>query len=67
MVLHLVGTRGKTRTTVPFLYNLDMDGDGVVDGLDVIDFPGVDDQDHCIPELAQLLLGLAQIIVFVVD
>ena len=58
-----MGTTAAKRTTVPFLYSMD----GVVDGLDVIDFPGVDDQDDTIPELAELLLVLAQIVVFVVD
>lgn len=58
-----VGTRAEKRTTIPLLYNLE----GSVDGLDVIDFPGVDDRDHTVPELANLLLSLAQIIVFVVD
>ncbi len=38
-----------------------------VDGLDVVDFPGVDDRDESISELANLLLTLAQIIIFVVD
>ncbi len=38
-----------------------------VDGLDVVDFPGVDDRDESISELADLLLTLAQIIIFVVD
>ena len=33
----------------------------------MIDFPGVDDRDETIPELAELLLSLAQIVVFVVD
>ena len=51
------------RTTVPFMYNLD----GVIDGLDVIDFPGVDDKDHSVPGLAQLLVRLAQVVIFVVD
>ena len=51
------------RTTVPLMYNLD----GKVDGLDVIDFPGVDDTDHSIPELAALLIDLAQVVIFVVD
>lgn len=51
------------RTTVPLMYNLD----GKVDGLDVIDFPGVDDTDHSIPELAALLISLAQVVIFVVD
>jgi hypothetical protein len=41
--------------------------DGVVDGLDVIDFPGVDDRDETISELAELLLVIAQVVVFVVD
>ena len=41
--------------------------DGVVDGLDVIDFPGVDDRDETISELAELLLAIAQVVVFVVD
>ena len=48
---------------MPMLYNLD----GIVDGLDVIDFPGVDDSEHSIPELASLVLGLLQIVIFVVD
>ena len=58
-----MGTIDRKRTTVPILYNLD----GKVNGLDVIDFPGVDDKDHSIPELANLLLSLAQIVIFVVD
>ena len=45
------------------MYNLD----GKVDGLDVIDFPGVDDKDQSVPQLANLLLGLAQAVIFVVD
>lgn len=45
------------------MYNLEED----VEGLDVVDFPGVDDEDDSIPELADLLLTIAQIIVFVVD
>ena len=48
---------------MPFLYNLDE----VVEGLDVIDFPGVDDRDETIPDLAELLLSLAQVVIFVVD
>jgi hypothetical protein len=58
-----VGTRAVKRTTVPLLYNLEES----IEGLDIIDFPGVDDSDHTIPELANLLLSLAQIVVFVVD
>ena len=59
----LVGTTEQKRTTVPLMYNLD----GSVGGLDVIDFPGVDDKDHSIPGLAKLLISLAQVVVFVVD
>ena len=33
----------------------------------MIDFPGVDDRDETIPDLAELLLALAQVVVFVVD
>ena len=51
------------RTTVPFMFNLD----DVVEGLSVIDFPGVDDRDKSIPGLAKLLLTLAQLVVLVVD
>lgn len=58
-----VGTTELKRTTVPFLYNLGDD----VEGLDVIDYPGVDDRDETIPDLADLLLALAQIVIFVVD
>ena len=58
-----MGTTECKRTTVPFLYNLDQ----VVEGLDVIDFPGVDDRDETIPDLAELLLSLAQVVIFVVD
>ena len=45
------------------MYNLD----DVVEGLSVIDFPGVDDMDRSIPALANLLLTLAQLVVLVVD
>ena len=58
-----VGTRAVKRTTIPLLYNLEDE----IEGLDVIDFPGVDDHDHTVPELANLLLSLAQIVIFVVD
>lgn len=58
-----MGTTERKRTTVPLLYNLD----SKVDGLDIIDFPGVDDEDHSIPELAELLLGLVQVVVLVVE
>jgi len=33
----------------------------------VVDFPGVDHRDETIPDLAELLLFLAQVIVFIVD
>ncbi len=57
-----MGTTKSTRTTVPFIYNYD----GAVEGFDVIDFPGVDDED-AVPELAKLLISLCQAVVFVVD
>ena len=40
--------------------------DGRVDKLDVIDFPGVDDKES-VPELAKLLVGLAQVVLFIVN
>ena len=57
------GTKETKRTTVPFMYNLEK----TIQGLDVVDFPGVDDMDETIPDLAELLLTLAQIVIFVVD
>ena len=33
----------------------------------MVDFPGVDDEDDSIGDLADLLLTIAQIVVFVVD
>ena len=57
------GTTEANRTTVPFVYNMEDE----VEGMDVVDFPGVDDRDETISDLADLLLTLAQIIVFVVD
>ena len=59
----ITGTVAEKRTTVPFIYNID----NKIEGLDVIDFPGVDDKDKSIPELATLLLSLTRIVVFVVD
>ena len=38
-----------------------------MDGLNVIDFPGVDDRDETISNLAELLLVVAQVVIFVVD
>ena len=58
-----MGTTEAKRTTVPFMYNLEQ----MVEGLDVVDFPGVDDRDETIPDLAELLLFLAQVVIFVVD
>ena len=55
------GTTQSARTTIPFIYNLD----DCVEGLSVIDFPGVDDRDESIAGLAKLLVGLAQIVIFV--
>ena len=48
------------RTTVPFIYNMD----DLVDGLGVIDFPGIDDKDESIYQLSGILLQLAQVIIF---
>uniref|UniRef100_A0A1X7SF77 G domain-containing protein n=1 Tax=Amphimedon queenslandica TaxID=400682 RepID=A0A1X7SF77_AMPQE len=45
------GTSQGARTTVPFIYNLDSS----VEGLSIIDFPGVDDRDESIGGLAKLL------------
>ena len=50
------------RTTVSFLYNLE----GIVDGLSVIDFPGIDDADEGTLSSRQLL-RISQLIVFVLD
>ena len=58
-----MGTTEERRTTVPLMYNMDQR----VDGLDVVDFPGVDDRDETIPDLAELLLFLAQIVIFIVE
>ena len=55
------GTTQSARTTIPLIYNLD----DCVEGLSVIDFPGVDDRDDSIADLAKLLVGLAQIVIFV--
>ena len=55
------GTTQSARTTIPFLYNMD----DSVEGLGVIDFPGVDDRDESIKGLAKLLVGLAQVVIFV--
>ena len=57
------GTTEVKRTTVPLMYSLD----DSIDSLDVVDFPGVDDRDESISDLADLLLTLAQIVIFVVD
>ncbi len=57
-----VGTTQSKKTVVPFLYNMD----GKVDSLDVVDFPGIDDKDG-IPELMNLLVSLAQVVVCVLN
>ena len=59
------GTTEEKRTTVPFMYNMELDDSD--QGLDVVDFPGVDDEDNSIPDLADLLLTITQIVIFVVD
>ena len=51
------------RTTVPFLYSLEPD----VDGIDVIDFPGVDDCNPQIQGLCEILFHVAHIVIFLVD
>ena len=56
------GTRAEKRTTVPFLYSVQG-----VENFDVIDFPGVDDQDDHISDLVNLLRTLSQLVVFVVN
>lgn len=57
-----VGSTQSKKTVVPFLYNLE----GKVDNLDIVDFPGIDDK-HNIPELASLLVTLAQVVICVVN
>ncbi|XP_046840168.1 uncharacterized protein LOC124434327 [Xenia sp. Carnegie-2017] len=59
----VIGTTDRKRTTVPLIYNLHEH----IKGLDVVDFPGVDDRDESTPEMAKLLLSLTRIVVFVVD
>lgn len=59
-----VGSTSMQRTTVSFLYDLE----GLVDGLSVIDFPGVDDAEIVEKDVSsRLLLKLPQLIVFVLD
>ena len=50
------------RTTVSFLYNLE----GIVNGLSIIDFPGIDDADKGTLS-SRPLLRISQLIVFVLD
>ena len=57
------GTTEARRTTVPFIYSLKE----TVGDLDIVDFPGVDDVDESISDMANLLLTLAQVIIFTVD
>ena len=57
------GTMEAKRTTVPFLYNLEPE----VEGIDVIDFPGVDDCNVDIQEHCKALFQLPQVIIFLVD
>lgn len=59
-----VGSTSMQRTTVSFLYDLE----GLVDGLSIIDFPGVDDAEIAEEDISsRLLLKLPQLIVFVLD
>jgi GTP-binding protein EngB required for normal cell division len=57
------GTMEAKRTTVPFLYSLEPE----VEGIDVIDFPGVDDCNIHIQSHCKTLFQLPQIIIFLVD
>lgn len=56
------GTSEDNRTTVPFLYCIPG-----IKNFDVVDFPGVDDQDDSIADLVNLLRTLSQLVVFVVN
>ena len=47
---------------MPFLYGIQG-----VENFDVIDFPGVDDQDDSISDLVNLIRTLSQLVVFVVN
>ena len=51
------------RTTVPFIYHLGPQ----VEGLDVIDFPGADDEEEEVRDLVTFLYVLARMFIFVVD
>ena len=57
------GTTAGMRTTVPFIYHLGPH----VEGLDVIDFPGADDEEEEVRDLVTFLYVLARIFIFVVD
>ena len=59
----LAGTTNMQRTTIPFLYNLE----GTIDGLNVIDFPGVDDKDSCVVAISKILLQISQLVVLVME
>ena len=63
------GTTDEKRTTVPFIYNLKRKNERFDEGLgiDVVDFPGVDDRDESVSDLTPLLLHLVQIVIFVVN
>lgn len=56
----MTGTTQSARTTVPLIYNMEKQ----IEGLSIIDFPGVDDTDDSIPQLATILVGLAQVVIF---
>jgi len=51
------------RTTVPYIYHLCPH----VEGMDVIDFPGADDEQKEVQDLVTSLCVLARMFVFVVD
>ena len=52
-----------TRTNIPFIYNLS----DTVGDVDIVDFPGVDHIDESVKDVADLILTLAQVIIYVVD
>ena len=57
------GTTELRRTTVPFIYSLSPD----VEGINVIDFPGADDSDRDVLQVVEFLKFISQIVVFVVN
>ena len=56
------GTTDSRRTTVPFIYCLDPK----VEGVNVIDFPGVDDSDQDVIKPVEFLKFVSQVVIFVI-